>query len=303
MSATPLVSVVMNGFNSEVYLEEALASVLAQTFTDWELVFWDNQSEDATAAIVKGVGDPRIHFYCAPRRMSLAEGRNEAIARTRGAWIAFLDCDDRWMPDKLERQVALLRDHRGGPVGIIYGRTLSFSARGAEGETIYRYTGRALPEGRIVRQMLVHGNLIPIQSAMVSRAAIEAVGPIPAEYTFAEDYYLFTSIAERFDVLCLQTPCCEYRVHAGSATARNKLASHREGLSVLERFAHLLTADELKARRAIYGTLIGIELARSPGSRVAGVLHLVRHGSLRFLVAGTVRTLLRRVVRRQRPYS
>lgn len=303
MDCAPLVSVVMNGFNSAAYLEEALASALAQTFQDWELVFWDNQSDDATAAIVCGIGDPRIRFHRAPRRMTLAEGRNEAIARARGAWIAFLDCDDRWAPDKLARQLERLREHQGAPVGIVYGRTLSFSARGAEGETTYRYTGRALPEGRIARHMLLEGNLIPIVSALVSRAAIDTVGPIPTEFTFAEDYYLFTAIADRYDVLCVQSPCCEYRVHAASATARNKLASHREALMVLERFGHLLTAPEFKARRAVYGTLIGIEMARCPGSRLAGIAHLVTRGSPAFLIAGLLRTALRRFVRRQRPYS
>lgn len=303
MASAPLVSVVMNGFNSVAYLDEALDSLRAQTFRDWELVFWDNQSDDATESVVCGVGDPRIHFHRAPQRMSLAEGRNEAMARARGVWIAFLDCDDRWTPDKLARQLERQRSHDGRPLGIVYGRTLSFSARGPEGETTYRYTGRALPEGRIVRRLLLEGNLIPISSALVSREAIDAVGPIPGEYTFAEDYYLFTAIAERFDVLCVQQPCCDYRVHPDSATARNKLAGHREALLVLERFRHLLTATELRARRAVYGTLTGIELARSKETRWAGIVHIFKCGSLSFLVAGFVRTMVRRMILRQRPYS
>ena len=82
MPSTPFISIVMNGYNSAAYLQEALDSALAQTFTDWELIFWDNQSEDDSERIVRATGDARIHFYCAPRRMSLGEGRNEAIART-----------------------------------------------------------------------------------------------------------------------------------------------------------------------------------------------------------------------------
>lgn len=303
MSRAPFVSIVMNGFNSAAYLQEALDSVLAQTFSDWELIFWDNQSTDDSERIVRSVGDPRIRFYGAPRRMTLAEGRNEAIAITSGDWIAFLDCDDRWTRDKLARQVERLREHGSARIGIVYARTLSFSARGPEGETIYRYTGRQLPEGWIVRQLLLEGNLIPIVSAMVSREAVATVGPIPAEFTFAEDYYLFTAIAERFEVLCVQAPCCEYRVHPDSATARNKLTGHREGLAVVERFAHLLAPAELRRRRAIYGTLIGIEMARSDGKLVAGIVHGFRHGSLRFLLQGLARTFVRRWILRRRPYS
>lgn len=303
MPSTPFISIVMNGYNSAVYLQEALDSALAQTSTDWELIFWDNQSEDDSERIVRAVGDERIHFHCAPRRMTLGEGRNEAIAQTSGAWIAFLDCDDRWAPDKLARQVDRLRQHGAAQVGLVYARTLSFSARGSEGETTYRYSGRTLPEGRIVRHLLLEGNLIPLVSALVSRDAIEAVGPIPAEFTFAEDYYLFTAIAERFDILCVQEICCEYRVHPDSTTARNKLSSHREALMVVDRFAHLLSPRELRGRRAVYGTLIAIEMARKKGQRLSGIAYFFKHGSTSFLLQGFMRTFFRRFILRHRPYS
>lgn len=299
----PFVSIIMNGFNSAAYLREALDSALAQSFTDWELVFWDNRSDDDTVDIVQRVQDARVQVHVAPRRMSLADGRNEAMARARGQWLAFLDCDDRWAPDKLARQVARLHAQQNGEVGLVYARTRSFSARGDEGETIYRYAGRPLPEGRIARQMLIEGNLILPVAALISREALAAVGPIPAEFTFAEDYWLFTAIAERYEVLCVQEACCEYRVHPDSATARHKLRSHEEGLMVLERFAHLLTPAELARRRRVYGTLIGLELLRRRGRRREGLGRLWREGSLGFLLAGTVRTLVRRYIRRQRPVS
>ena len=303
MSSTPFVSVVMNGFNSAEYLQEAIDSLLAQTFTDWEMVFWDNQSEDATAAIVQAVTDSRVRFHCSDRRMSLAEGRNEAIARTSGRWIAFLDCDDRWSNDKLARQIERLSAAASDKVGLVYARTMSFSARGPEGETTYRYTGRPLPEGNIIKLMLTEGNLIPIVSALVRREAFDAVGPIPLHYTFAEDYFLFTAIAERYEVLCVQEACCEYRVHPNSATARNKIASHVEGLAVLEHFSRHLEPAALRRRRAIYGTLLGLELMRHSGKRLQGLLHLMRHGSLTFLVGGMCRTFVRRFLLGRRPFS
>ncbi len=299
----PFVSIIMNGFNSAAYLREALDSALRQTFTDWELVFWDNRSDDDTEEIVRSIGDARIHFHVSSKRLSLAEGRNEAMAKASGRWLAFLDCDDRWAPDKLERQIERLREHGGQGVGMVYGRTRSFSARGDEGETIYRYAGRPLPEGRIARHMLMEGNLILPVSALVSREAIDVVGPIPPEFTFAEDYYLFTAVADRFEVLCVQDALCGYRVHPASATARNKLRAHEEGLMVLEHFAGLLTPAELRRRRRVYGTLIGIELARKRRRRIEGVMYLLRHGSLAFLLGGTLRTLHRRYVLGNHPYS
>jgi glycosyltransferase involved in cell wall biosynthesis len=299
----PLVSVIMNGFNSARYLAEAIDSVLAQTCARWEIVFWDNRSDDDTERIVRGYADERIRFFVAPYRMTLAEGRNGAIAQARGAWFAFLDCDDVWLPFKLERQLARAAAGDAADVGLVYARTLSFTSEGDQGETTYRYAGRPLPEGNLLRPLLLEGNLVPMVSAMVSREACEAVGAIPAHLTFAEDYWLFVAIAERFRVLCVQDVCCRYRVHEGAATVRNKLASHVESLGILEQWGASLAPRELAARRAVYRTLIGIERVRSQRRILAGLTEIVLHGSLPFLLRGSCAFLWRVLIRRQRPYA
>ena len=293
----------MNGFNSARYLREAIDSLRAQTYENWEMEFYDNLSEDGSEAIVRSYGDPRIRFRCAPRRLTLAEGRNAAIEGSRGSWIAFLDCDDLWEPRKLELQVARLAADGGDDVGLVYARTMSFSSRGDEGETTYRYEGRALPEGRILRQLLLEGNLVPIISALVSRAAFERFGPIPGRYTFAEDYWLFVAIASAYRVLCVQQTCCRYRVHDESATYRNKLASHSEALQVLEEWGAHLEPGELAARRRAYQTLIGLETMRLPGQAWPGLRRVLVEGSLAFLLRGAVSHGLRRHARGRRSYS
>jgi glycosyltransferase involved in cell wall biosynthesis len=299
----PLVSVVMNGFNSARYLAEAIDSVVSQTHSNWEIVFWDNCSDDATEAIVARHADRRIRFFRAPRRMTLAEGRNEAIARCRGDWVAFLDCDDVWLPCKLRAQLARVQQAGDESVGLVYARTLSFSSRGAEGETAWRYAGQPLPEGDVFRTLLLEGNLIPIVSALVSRSALDAAGPIPANFTFAEDYWLFVAIARHHRVLCVQHVCCRYRVHEGAATYRNKLCSHREALAVLEAFGDGLGPAELNRRRRVYHTLIGIEKIRTRRQVGAGLADIVARGSLPFLAHGAARHVWRRIVRNQRPYA
>ena len=290
----------MNGFNTARYLREAIDSVRAQTYPHWEIEYYDNLSDDNSEDIVRSYGDPRIRLRRAPRRLPLAEGRNEAIGGARGEWIAFLDCDDLWMPQKLERQLSRLAESPGA--GLAYARTMSFSARGDEGETTYRYAGRALPEGDILRPLLLEGNLVPIVSALVSREAFDAIGGrIPPHLTFAEDYWLFTAIAARYPVVCVQDIVCRYRVHEASATYRNKLASHREALEVLERWSDRLSPSELAARRAAYHTLIGIETVRA-GRGAEGLREIATQGSVAFLVRGAFSHFLRRA-RGMRPYS
>jgi glycosyltransferase involved in cell wall biosynthesis len=299
----PLVSVIMNGFNSARYLREAIDSLRAQTYANWEMEFYDNCSEDDSEAIVRSYGDPRIRFRRAPHRLTLAQGRNAAIEGARGEWIAFLDCDDLWAPRKLELQMERIASDAQGEVGMVYARTVSFSARGDEGETTYRYEGVALPEGALLRPLLLEGNLVPLVSALVSREAFDRCGPIPGRFTFAEDYWLFVSIAAAYRVLCVQEACCHYRVHEGSATYRNKLASHREALQVLEEWGQHLQPAELARRRRTYHTLIGLEMLRLPGQAWAGVRRIVVEGSLVFLIRGGIAHALRRYARGRRSYS
>jgi len=102
---TPVVSVIMNGFNSSNYLAEAFDSVLNQTFTDWEIIFWDNGSSDNTREIVTSMGDPRIRYLYKASRESLYVSRMRAVNESRGEYLAFLDCDDVWRSIKLERQL------------------------------------------------------------------------------------------------------------------------------------------------------------------------------------------------------
>ena len=133
MSA-PVVSVIMNCLNSSRDLREAMDSVMAQTFTDFEIVFWDNGSTDESPAIARSYGE-KVRYFRGETTVPLGAARNLALAQARGRYIAFLDCDDLWRPRKLELQTALLEaDDR---VGLVSTDTVS-------------YTHLTLPTKRIV---------------------------------------------------------------------------------------------------------------------------------------------------------
>ena len=104
----PLVSVIMNCYNGQKYLEESIESVLSQTYKNWELIFWDNISNDRSAEIFKNYNDSRLKYFCAENHTPLYEARNKAFKKTSGELIAFLDVDDLWTEDKLSKQVSLI---------------------------------------------------------------------------------------------------------------------------------------------------------------------------------------------------
>ena len=117
-SYQPVVSIIMNCYNGETYLREGIESVLSQTYENWELIFWDNRSVDKSAKIFKSYDDKRFRYYYAPQHTLLYEARNEAIKKSSGEFIAFLDTDDFWEKDKLELQMPFFEDLK---VGVVYG--------------------------------------------------------------------------------------------------------------------------------------------------------------------------------------
>ena len=104
-----LVSIIMPSYNTTSFIAESIQSVLAQSYKDWELIIVDDCSSDNTDQVVKPyLSDERIKYYKNEKNSGAAVSRNRAIREAKGKWIAFLDSDDLWMPEKLQKQVSFM---------------------------------------------------------------------------------------------------------------------------------------------------------------------------------------------------
>lgn len=103
-----LVSVIMPSFNTGKYIKQSIESVMAQTYQNWELLIVDDCSNDNTDDIIASISDERVRYYKNEHNSGAAVSRNRALREAKGKWIAFLDSDDLWMPDKLEKQIAFM---------------------------------------------------------------------------------------------------------------------------------------------------------------------------------------------------
>jgi glycosyltransferase involved in cell wall biosynthesis len=238
----PLVSVVMNCYNSSQYLREAIDSVLAQTYQNWEIIFWDNRSTDASAEIFNSYSDSRLHYFLAPEYSKLGKARNLAVGQARGDWLCFLDCDDIWFPEKLERQVAIIASE-GPDLGFVYGQMLvlhdgeepssKWSAR------LRKYSKKTLlnklPEGLILEKLLMI-NFVPLLTAIVSREFYHEVGGISEHFEQAEDYELFVKIAAIKKVRAVQSVVALYRVHQSNNSIINNEKGFYEALELIGRY-------------------------------------------------------------------
>ena len=96
----PLISIIINCFNGEKFLSQSIKTVFDQTYSNWEIIFWDNKSTDKSKEIIKSFKDSRIKYFYSKKFNTLYKSRNLAINKAKGDYICFLDTDDLWKKEK-----------------------------------------------------------------------------------------------------------------------------------------------------------------------------------------------------------
>lgn len=278
----PAVSVIMNVFNGAATLRDAMQSVLAQSYSDWEIIVWDDQSTDESAAMAQFFGDARIRYFLSPQKTPLGAARQAAIRQASGDWLAFLDQDDLWEPKKLELQMALTRPDA---VGLVYGRTLAVYPSGRLRDLDYFHEFEPLPEGKLLPELLGRGCFVAMSSALLRRSAVNSVPPIPDEVRTTPDYFLYLNVCEKYEARAVQSVICRYRVqpHGMHSVYRRELLA--ETLHLLERWRHRVPAETYQRRHRQISTTLAVEEVRTPGQRMSGWRRLRLQGSFLWLLS------------------
>ncbi len=210
-----MVSVIIPSYNSEKYIAATLQSVCAQTYRDLEVLVMNDCSQDRTAEIVESFAsrDPRVRLINLEGNQGVSHARNEGVRRAAGEWIAFLDSDDLWTEDKLEKQLALW--DRGA--GFLF-----------TGSAFIDENGQPLPSvlhvpTRVGFRELLKQNVISCSSVLIRKSLI-ARYPMPCSDRFHEDFATWLTILknEQIEALGLDEPLLRYRVTASSRSG-NKL--------------------------------------------------------------------------------
>jgi glycosyltransferase involved in cell wall biosynthesis len=204
-----LVSVVMAARDASETIGEAISSVVAQTHGEWELVVVDDGSTDRTAAVARGFGDARIRVVEAGRVGVLAQLRNRGIDETTGEWVAILDADDAWLPEKLERQLAT-----AGDAGVLHSDAFRLVDGRREHVPVPRARGPLF-------DALVQNNFVYSSSVLIRRELLAEHGafdPDP-ELWGSPDYELWLRLAQVTPFRYLDEPLLLYRVHRAQMSA------------------------------------------------------------------------------------
>ena len=198
-----LVSVIMPAYNCERFIKQSIDSVLAQTYTNWELLIVDDCSTDRTADIISSFSDPRIHYQRNDQNRRCAYTRNQAIKQAKGRYIAFLDSDDIWLPEKLERQITFMQTHN---YPITYSPYFVLSPHG---EQHLHTCPPSLSYFQLTRWNRIGCLTVIYDTAQMGKILMPAI-------LNREDYaYWLVLLRKGFTAYCFNEPLAVYRSHNG----------------------------------------------------------------------------------------
>jgi len=246
---TPEVSINLCCYNSEKYLRETIDSIVSQTYKDWELVVIDDGSRDSTEIIVKeymGRDYPISYHY--QENHGLGYARNQAIKRSRGRYIAFIDHDDLWMPEKLARQVRCFsQDDR---VAIVITNVLQFNDKG---QTALYYKQKKPVTGYVFRQVF-GDNFICLSSAVIRKDALNSLSEwFDERFKHIEEAELFARIAYHWHLAYVDEPLVKNRIHRESSSFLRPDLSPKETEMMIQKFIHAYPDFEYTYKEEIAG--------------------------------------------------
>ena len=244
-------SVIINCFNGEKYLRETINSVIAQTYTNWELIFWDNQSTDSSAEIVKSFNDERIRYCYAPRHTQLGEARNLAMKEAKGDFICFLDADDIWFKDFLKSYNNYIKSYE--EIGLFYSKFLN-------DDGLHKWKSTNVSKVYVVSlSEFVRDYKLGMSSVCFSRNIIEMYDvKFSTEFSLIEDFDFFLKIRQYTQALYIPDTLMMYRIHLSNLSKSDKWTLELDSLiNKIERkevqYAGLFDClRSIRARRTYY---------------------------------------------------
>ena len=208
----PQISVIINVHNGVDYLMDAIDSVLAQDYDDYELIIWDNCSTDGTEKVVSVASskDPRIRSFRSKRKTSLYEARNNALAESTGDILAFLDSDDLWSRDKLRVATNALTSMEAE---VFYSNFLIWNTQSETRRVAFK---AKLPQGSVLRHLACNYT-VALSSLVVRRSALQGIeGPFNPQFSIIGDFDLVLRLAARHKFSASDLPLVTYRVHGSN---------------------------------------------------------------------------------------
>ena len=210
MKKKPLISVIMNCYNGEKYVKKSIQSLKKQTYSNWELIFWDNISKDNSKKIFEKSKDKRFFYFKSKKFLNLYDARNQAIKKSKGQYICFLDVDDLWKKNKLQKQVDFMNKNK--MFQIIYSNFYIILEE--KNKTFIKYKKGSLPSG-FITQKLLNEYSVGILTTMINKKMFKFF-KFKSKYNIIGDFDFIIRSSLKFKIGCIQEPLAYYRIHTSN---------------------------------------------------------------------------------------
>jgi len=207
----PEITVIIPVYNGEKTIRNTIESVLNQTFTDFELIIINDGSQDSTLAVIDNTKDPRKKVFSYPNA-GVSESRNRGLELSTGEYIAFLDADDLWTPDKLEAQCKALQENPKAAVAYSWSDWIDESGQ------FLCSGGHITVDGDAYANLLLRDFVESGSNPLIRRQALAEVGGFEPSVTPAEDWDMWLRLAARYEFVTVPSPQILYRISPNSAS-------------------------------------------------------------------------------------
>jgi glycosyltransferase involved in cell wall biosynthesis len=202
----PLISIIINCYNGEKYLFKTLETVKNQTYQNWEVIFWDVSTNNNSKTILENFNDKRFKYFNSGKKKNLYHSRNEAIEQAKGEIISFIDCDDWWRHDKLERQIKFFKDET---VSMVYSNYYEYYE---ETKKIKRRSKKKIFSGYILNK-IIHDYHIGILTTLIRKKVFEKLGGYNNSFHICGDYEYNVRLSESHKIIGVKESLAYYRIH------------------------------------------------------------------------------------------
>lgn len=219
----PLVSIIMNCYNGEKFLNQAIKSILNQTYRNWELIFWDNKSKDKSKKIFKSFKDKRLKYFLASTHSNLYRARNLALNKCRGSFVTFLDVDDYWSSKKIELEMNQFK--KDSKVGVVYSNLWILNQKTKKKKI---FINKCLYQGNIFKNIIKEYN-IPMITVLIKKSILKRLKIFfDDRFNHIGDFDLIIRLSKKTNFCGLNKPLAVYRAHGNNLTTIDKQGSIKE---------------------------------------------------------------------------
>ncbi|MBK4732786.1 glycosyltransferase [Oxynema sp. CENA135] len=208
----PKISVVIPVYNATTTIQETISSVLNQSFTDYELIIVNDGSTDETLEKIESFKDPRIRVF-SYTNAGAAISRNRGLSQAKGEYIAFLDADDLWTPDKLEAQLAILEKNPQASIAYSWSDCIDESSQ------FLRRGGHISVNGNVYDRLLLVDFLENGSNPLIRRHALIEIGGFDESLPAGQDWDLYLRLAEKSNFVVVEKSQIRYRISANSLSS------------------------------------------------------------------------------------